>query len=76
MSEYASVKAGNDRMAADMVALARDVFASANAISRYKRAVPSASSFTLEVPCSDTLILLLSGKMEKAFGSQESMQDL
>ena len=59
-----------------MVALVRHIFALANVISRYKRVVPSASSFTLEIPCSDMLILLFSGKMEKAFGSQESMQDL
>ena len=70
--KYASVKAGDDRVAADMVALVRHIFALVNAVFQYKRAVPSASSFTLEAPCSD---ILLSEKMEAAFGSQESMLD-
>ena len=54
-----------------MVALTGHIFALANAFFQHKRAVPSASSFTLEASCSD--MLLLSEKLEAAFGSQESM---
>ena len=54
-----------------MVALARHIFALANAFFQHKRAVPSASSFTWEAACSD--ILLLFEKVKAAFGSQESM---
>ena len=55
-----------------MVALARHIFALANAVFRYNRAVPSALSLTLEASCSD----ILSEQTEAAFGSQESMLDL
>ena len=48
--KHASVKAGDDRVATDMVALVRHIFALANAVFQSKRAVPSALSFTLEAP--------------------------
>ena len=66
LASYAFFKAEDDKVAADMVALARHIFALANAVFRYKRAVPSALSFTLEASCSD----ILSEQMEAAFGAK------
>ena len=71
-ANYASFMLGDDRVAADMAALVHHILTLANAIFQSKRAVPSASSFTLEAPCSD---MLSSKEMKAVFGNQESKLD-